>query len=368
MRPSPQLLLLVGDAGTTTNCDVDEVVAPGARRRERRAVDVVEAERERDPVRLEAVERRQDPLAAVQRARPSASGRMHGGAPGTSTGTTRLASDGTSATSIRKTPPMAISSRWGTLDRGSGSRIAGAGVAFRSYHPEAMAAPIDVFLEVAPKRTFAVAVDWPGWTRAGRDEDAALDALLRAGPRYAAALEAAGIPFAPPADGSDLVVVERAPGGSGTEFGVVSLPLPDDAVPVDEAELARLVAILRAAWVAFDDAAARHATDELRKGPRGGGRDLPKIVAHVREADEAYLHQLGRRPPKEDGGPAPLAVTREATVETLRARALGRPIADPTRVAKPWTPRYHVRRAAWHALDHAWEIEDRAIVAGSAAR
>ena len=25
-----------------------------------------------------------------------------------------------------------------------------------------------------------------------------------------------------------------------------------------------------------------------------------------------------------------------------------------------WSPRYLVRRSAWHALDHAWEIQDRA--------
>jgi hypothetical protein len=24
-----------------------------------------------------------------------------------------------------------------------------------------------------------------------------------------------------------------------------------------------------------------------------------------------------------------------------------------------WSPRYFARRAAWHVLDHAWEIEDR---------
>jgi hypothetical protein len=24
-----------------------------------------------------------------------------------------------------------------------------------------------------------------------------------------------------------------------------------------------------------------------------------------------------------------------------------------------WPARYYVRRAAWHVLDHAWEIEDR---------
>jgi len=26
---------------------------------------------------------------------------------------------------------------------------------------------------------------------------------------------------------------------------------------------------------------------------------------------------------------------------------------------KRWTPQYFVRREAWHALDHTWEIEDR---------
>jgi hypothetical protein len=30
------------------------------------------------------------------------------------------------------------------------------------------------------------------------------------------------------------------------------------------------------------------------------------------------------------------------------------------RGGKRWLPRYFVRRVAWHALDHAWEIEDRA--------
>ena len=29
-----------------------------------------------------------------------------------------------------------------------------------------------------------------------------------------------------------------------------------------------------------------------------------------------------------------------------------------------WSARYFVRRAAWHALDHVWEIEDRAHADG----
>jgi hypothetical protein len=28
---------------------------------------------------------------------------------------------------------------------------------------------------------------------------------------------------------------------------------------------------------------------------------------------------------------------------------------------KGWPPRYAARRIAWHALDHAWEIEDKSV-------
>ena len=38
----------------------------------------------------------------------------------------------------------------------------------------------------------------------------------------------------------------------------------------------------------------------------------------------------------------------------LRMASDGSPLAD-----RRWTPRYAARRMAWHALDHAWEIEDR---------
>ena len=52
------------------------------------------------------------------------------------------------------------------------------------------------------------------------------------------------------------------------------VPLPGDDARLDEAELERQAAILQAAWAALETAATRHATDELRRGPRGGGRDL----------------------------------------------------------------------------------------------
>ena len=41
-------------------------------------------------------------------------------------------------------------------------------------------------------------------------------------------------------------------------------------------------------------------------------------------------------------------------LEVLRKPSDGSPI-----VGKKWPPRYAARRIAWHAIDHAWEIEDR---------
>jgi hypothetical protein len=198
-----------------------------------------------------------------------------------------------------------------------------------------MELPLRVVLEVVRARAFAVAVDWPGWTRGGRDEEAALDALLRAAPRYAAAVAAGGVAFLAPAERSDLEVVDRVPGNAGTEFGAPSVRLPGDDEPLADEELERHAEILRGAWAAFDGAAARHAGDELRVGPRGGGRDLPKIIDHVRGADEAYLVKLGSRPPKGPAGPAPLAELHAAALATLRARM---PCARTRTRWIAWTP------------------------------
>lgn len=228
-----------------------------------------------------------------------------------------------------------------------------------------MTASLAVYLEVGPRRTFACAVEWPGWSRGGRSEDEALAALFAYAPRYARAVKSSGVAFAAPRNAGDLRVVERLKGGAGTDFGVPSDTPKADLRPVAATELTRQSRLLKASWDAFDAAWRRadKAKVELRKGPRGGGRDLPKMEGHVLEAEEAYLAQLGSRVPRlPDATLAErMAAVRATALDALAARARGKPIADPRNTKRPWSPRYFVRRSAWHVLDHAWEIEDRSI-------
>jgi len=221
---------------------------------------------------------------------------------------------------------------------------------------------IDVYLEVGKSRTFAVALDWPGWCRSGRDEAAALQALCDYGPRYGRALESTGIAFVAPADAAAFVVVERQAGNATTDFGAPSLALPGDTQPVAPAELEHWRAVLLACWKAFDEAVEAANGKQLSKGPRGGGRDLDKVVAHVREVDVAYLKSLGgtlKLDGEEDPAQA-LEHVRAAILAALDAAVRGEIPAHGPRGGARWTPRYFVRRLAWHELDHAWEIEDRA--------
>jgi len=212
---------------------------------------------------------------------------------------------------------------------------------------------VPVYLEVTPKRTFAGAIEWPGWCRAGKTPEDALDALVAYGDRYGAVIARSRLGFKAAASVDELEVVERLTGNATTEFGAPGVPPKADLRPLGAAELKRLSTILEASWRAFDRIADGAAGVELAKGPRGGGRDLPKIVEHVTGAEEMYLSGLGSRKPGES-----LAL-RSTIRAALGARARNKPVADPNKVAKLWSPRYFVRRAVWHTLDHAWEIEDR---------
>jgi hypothetical protein len=225
-----------------------------------------------------------------------------------------------------------------------------------------MANPIDVYLERGEKRVFACAVEWPGWCRSGRTDDEALEALVTYAGRYAAVAKLARVRFRKPRMAGDLNVVDRLDGGSGTDFGIPAAAPPADERALGGAELKRGQSLLEAAWETFDAAAEAARGVELRKGPRGGGRNLRKIVTHVLDAERAYLHELGERYSAPSAGvEAQMVDVRRAALEFLAARAKGaEPQPGPRRTKPFWGPRYFARRSAWHALDHAWEIEDRA--------
>jgi len=213
---------------------------------------------------------------------------------------------------------------------------------------------IAVAIETGTKRVFATAVDWPGWSRSGRTEAAALEALASWAPRYANVAATAGEAFELPSGTGDLEVVERLPGDGGTDFGVPSRVSDHDRRPVSVAEADRLRRLVAAAWSVFDRAAAG-APAELRKGPRGGGRDRDRIVDHVAGADHGYCGVMGIRVPAPSRDvPESVLIMRTAMLELLGQPSDGAPLNG-----RKWPPRYAAARVAWHALDHAWEIQDR---------
>ncbi len=211
-----------------------------------------------------------------------------------------------------------------------------------------------VCLEVGQKRVFASALDWPGWCRSGKSEEAALEALAGYARRYTVVAKRAGIPF-PATIADTLDVAERLRGDVTTDFGAPSVVAEAETQPVRPAAATRLAALVTAAWAVFDEVAA-DSPAELRKGPRGGGRDRDKMIDHVVGAEASYARKLGiKHKPPEIDDIAAIEALREAIAAVLATRS------DGTRVvANGWTTRYAARRIAWHVLDHAWEMEDRA--------
>jgi hypothetical protein len=212
----------------------------------------------------------------------------------------------------------------------------------------AAATPTVVYLERGQKRVFAGAFDWPGWCRSGKDDDQALDALREYAARYRVVTKEAHVRFPARAE-AELDVVERLKGSGTTDFGAPGAIAKRDSEPLTEAEATRNAKLVTASWAILERVASG-APKSLRKGPRGGGRDRDAIVQHVADAEVAYARKLGIR---ERDLPAD-ADLREVILKTLRTATDG-----PALVAKGWPPRYAARRIAWHALDHAWEIEDR---------
>jgi hypothetical protein len=218
-----------------------------------------------------------------------------------------------------------------------------------------------IYLEVGSKFSFAGAIEWPGLCRKGRDASSAQFVLHSYSSRYKLALEKTGLEVDLPSTPSDFKIVEELEGDSTTDFGAPGQSPVVDSSPIDLPDLEFLKRILEACWLAFNHAAASAEGRSLRKGPRGGGRDLEKIIEHVLDANQAYLSRLAWKPQ-----PDPSLVPSDRLANSFEKVCLalsttvsaGKPERGP-RGGSLWSPRYFVRRVAWHMLDHAWEIEDR---------
>jgi hypothetical protein len=219
-----------------------------------------------------------------------------------------------------------------------------------------MAKAIPVYLEAGDKKVFACSIDFPGWCRSAKTEELALEALAAYAPRYAEVAERAKAAFPAPARaGERFEVVERIKGKGATDFGVPHEIPEADAEPLTARQATRQVELMQAAWAVLDKI-AKASPAELRKGPRGGGRDRDKMLAHVLGAEAAYARQVGvKLPPPEVGDRKAIKALRDELAEALGGASDGSP---PT--PKGWPPRYAMRRIAWHVLDHAWEMQDRA--------
>src|SRR5439155_686157 len=166
--------------------------------------------------------------------------------------------------------------------------VLGATVLARSTYTPASAAlaatspaPAATSNEATAHEAGESAADWPGWSRSGRTPEAALEALASYAPRYAAIPKLARIEF--PEDATKFEVVEKFEGNATTDFGAPGIPAKGESKPTTNVEHARLISLLEACWKYLDRVVAKPPAD-LRKGPRGGGRDRDKMFQHVLDA------------------------------------------------------------------------------------
>lgn len=208
-----------------------------------------------------------------------------------------------------------------------------------------------IALEQGKKKWFATAIDWPGWSRQGKSAEDAIRVLTSYADRYQVVAEMAGEKGVR-ATAEDPSIVETVQGSGATDFGVPDKVAESDHEMMTETECKRQIKLLEACWSYFDSVGDK-VSPEMRKGPRGGGRDRDEIVHHTLEADRGYARQIGvKTAPGHIEEPGGVAKHRAAVVQAIWEQ-------NADEIETKWPLRYFIRRAAWHMLDHAWEMEDK---------
>lgn len=221
--------------------------------------------------------------------------------------------------------------------------------------------PFRTVLEHGPKgkKAVAFAVDWPGWSRGAKTPELALELLESYRERYRPVAGAAAMADEFDAAGRLDIVEDRVGTGSTDFWGISFSPSGVETEPMGDTEIDRKIALLRACWGYFDAVGSR-VSAEMRKGPRGGGRDRDEIIRHtLRVESEDFAGRLGLRVP--GGGaltPKGLRDYRERYVATMRAYNAGE-----GKRMRSWNLPFLIRHSAFHLMDHAWEMEDKDLTA-----
>ena len=215
---------------------------------------------------------------------------------------------------------------------------------------------VRMMIELGPKekKSVAYAIDWPGWSRGAKTPDSAIDVLESYRQRYRPIAEIAGFESEFDAAGP-LIEIDRYAGTGSTDFwGISFAASPEERERMSEQQLERRLALLQASWAFFDQVVKR-VSPELKKGPRGGGRDRDQIINHTLGWERSGLAvKVGVKYP--EGvllDPDVLRQYRKDFVEAFRKHHAEGKKAGKMEIA------YLIRHCAFHMLDHAWEMEDK---------
>jgi hypothetical protein len=219
-----------------------------------------------------------------------------------------------------------------------------------------MSDELRVALEIGPKgkKVVAWAPDWPGLSRGAKTADLALERLVTYVPRYVPVATLAGMDETFSTDVVPNVVDEYVGTGSTDYWGISFGYSEIDRAPMSDAALEHDLTLMQATWAYFDQVRTQ-VSDELRKGPRGGGRDRDDLVRHVIGAEYDMAWKVGI-PAMETGAwrdDGNLRAYRESYVAAIRQyHAEGK-------MGRKWPLHFLIRHTAFHTLDHTWEMEDR---------
>jgi hypothetical protein len=222
--------------------------------------------------------------------------------------------------------------------------------------------PVRTVVQRGPKgrKAVAFAVDWPGWSRGAKTPEAALELLESYRERYRPIAVAAKLAKEFDAAGRLKVVEDQVGPGSTDFWGISFAPSDVEPEPMGEAELDRKITLLRACWKHFDAVGSR-VSAEMRKGPRGGGRERDEIIRHVIRVESLdFAKRLGLREAEDSSlTPKGLRDYRDEYVATMRAYNAGE-----GKRMRSWNLPFLIRHSAFHTMDHAWEMEDKDLTAG----